>query len=96
MHRTNKTSSHNSQRRPVFICNLFAMNTNSAVTSPPVARGGLTADRTHNRGLDLSLVRPATYDTISSNEAEAWEQAERGGGGGSEGADIPPLALCVC
>lgn len=56
------------------------MNTNSAVASAPVARGGLTADRAHNRGLDLSLVQPATYDTISPNETEALEQA--GGGGG--------------
>lgn len=59
---------------------LFAMNTNSAVTSPPVARGGLTADRAHNRGLDPSLVQPVTYDAISPNEAKAREQAGRGGG----------------
>ncbi|TKS92664.1 Ephrin-B3 Precursor [Collichthys lucidus] len=65
---------------PVFISNLFTMNTNSAVTSPPVARGGLTADRMHNRGLDLPLAQPATYDTISPNEAEAWEQAGREAG----------------
>lgn len=65
---------------PVFISNLFTMNTNSAVTSPPVARGGLTADRMHNRGLDLPLARPATYDTISPNEAGAWEQAGREAG----------------
>ena len=67
------------------------MNTNSAVTSAPVARGGLTADRTHNPGLDLSLVQPATYDTISPNEAR-----EQAGGGEIGRGDIPLLAVCVC
>lgn len=76
----------------MFICNLSAMNTNLPVTSLPVARGGLTADRTHNPGLDLPLVRPATYDTVSPNEAEAWEHAGRRVRGG----DIPLLTLYVC
>lgn len=56
--------------------NLLAMNANSAVTSAPVATGDLTADRSHNRGLDLPLVLPATYDVIVPNE----DQEHCGGG----------------
>lgn len=63
------------------MCNLFAMNTGSAVTSSPVAIGGLTADRAHNRGLDLPLAQPATSDTFSPNETLAREQAAEGGEG---------------
>lgn len=64
------------------------MNTNSPVTSLPVARGGLTIDRTLNGGRDLPLAQPATYDAASANEAEAWEHAGREG----ERGDIPLLA----
>lgn len=65
--------------------NLLAMNANSAVTSAPVAKGDLTADRSHNRGLDLPLVLPATYDVILPNEDQehcGGAQCRRGGGYG--------------
>lgn len=44
------------KRRCLLICGLFALNTNLAVTSTPVARGGLTADRAHDCEIDLSSV----------------------------------------
>lgn len=75
------------------MCNLFAMNTGLAVTSPPVAIGGLTADRAHNRGLDLPLAQPATSDTLSPNETLAREQAAEGGEGVTYHRRRP--ALCV-
>lgn len=64
--------------------NLLAMNANAAVTSAPVAKGDLTADRSHNRGLDLPLVLPATYDVILPNEDQehCWGGLSGGGGYG--------------
>lgn len=63
--------------------NLLARNANSAVTSAPVAKGDLTADRSHNRGLDLPLVLPATYDVILPNEDQehCWGGSVQGWGG---------------